>query len=161
MHRPADPGEIIKKLRGTIPVTVSARRANPLVVPLEKSSGKTFGNSDVQLTVHGVRSQADSHNTSIELSIKSTGPETSSGGDPDAYNAVLERTGHQQLQIDVLDASGRLIPWFPSVADIENSHVTLTLTSPIVSAPIKELRYYSLARTEVDIPFEFADVPMP
>ena len=52
LKRPAIPGETIKKLRGTIPVTVSARRPGPLIVPLEKSAGKTFQNSDVQLTIH-------------------------------------------------------------------------------------------------------------
>ena len=29
------------------------------------------------------------------------------------------------------------------------------------SAPPKELRYYSVARTDVEIPFEFSGIPMP
>ena len=42
LQRPADPGDTIKTLRGTIPVTVSSRRPGPLVVPLLKSAGKTL-----------------------------------------------------------------------------------------------------------------------
>ena len=54
-----------------------------------------------------------------------------------------------------------MIPWFQSLTDAENSRVTLTLTSSMQSAAPKELRYYSVARTEVDIPFEFSGIPMP
>ena len=161
LQRPGDPGETIKKLRGTVPVTVSSRRPNPLIVPLEKSAGKTFENSDIQLTVHEIRTLPDSRHTLIELSIKTTAPEASSSGDPEGYNSIFQRTHHQQLQIDVLDAHDRLVPWFPSSADVENSHVTLTLASPIQTTPPKELRYFSVAHTDVDIPFEFSDIPMP
>jgi hypothetical protein len=161
LQRPVDPGDTIKTLSGTIPVTVSARRPGPLIVPLQKSAGKTFENSDTQVIVHDVRSLPDSRQTLVELSIRVNGPDGPSAGDSDAYNLLFARTGHQQLQIDVLDANDRLIPWFQSIADAETSHVTLTLTSSLQSAPPKELRYYSVARTEVDIPFEFSGVPMP
>jgi hypothetical protein len=161
LQRPADPGETIKTLRGIIPVTVSSRRPGPLVVPLQKSTGKTFENSDTQLTVHEIRTLPDSRHTLVELSIRANGPEAPSGGDSDGYNTLFPRPGHQQLQFDVLDANDRLISWFQSLADAESSHVTLTLTSSLQSAPPKELRYYSVARTEVDIPFEFSAIPMP
>ena len=111
--------------------------------------------------MHDVRTLPDSRHTLVELSIKTNGPEAPSSGDPEGYSSIFERASHHQLQIDVFDANDRLIPWFQSIADAENSHVTLTLTSPIQTAPPKELRYYSVARTEVDIPFEFSDIPMP
>jgi hypothetical protein len=161
LQRPPDPGETIKTLRGIIPVTVSSRRPGPLVVPLQNSPGKTFENADTQLTVHEIRSLPDSRHTLLELSIRANGPEAPLAGDSDGYNALFPRPGHQQLQIDVLDANDRLIPWFQSIADAENSRVTLTLTSSLQSSPPKELRYYSVARTEVDIPFEFSGIPMP
>ncbi len=142
LQRPADPGETIKKLRGTVPVAVSSRRPNPLIVPLEKSAGKTFENAEIQLTIHDIRTLPDSRHTLIELSIKNNGPEVAPSGEPEGYNSIFQRTHHQQLQIDVVDANDRLVSWFPSSADVENSHVTLTLTSPIQTAPPKELRTF-------------------
>ena len=130
LHRPTVPGDTIKKLRGTIPITVSSRRPNPLIVPLEKSAGKTFENSDIQLTVHDVRALPDSRHTLVELSIKSNYPEPSSAGEHEAYNSIFQRANHQQLQIDVVDTHDHLMPWFQSIADAENSRVTLTLSEP-------------------------------
>jgi hypothetical protein len=161
LQRPAVPGETIKKLRGSIPITVASRRPNPLVVPLEKSVGKTFENSDVQLTVHDIRSLSDPRQTLIELSIRTDHPEASLGSDPENYHSLFQRAIHQQLQIDIVDAQDHLIPWFQPIADAESSHVTLTLNSPNSTAPPKELRYYLVTRAEVEIPFEFSDVPMP
>ena len=152
LQRPADPGGTIKTLSGTIPVTVSSRRPGPLVVPLLKSAGKTFENSDTQVTVHDVRSLPELRQTLVELSIRANGPEAASSGDSEGYSTLFPRTAHHQLQIEVIDSSDRLIPWFQSIAEAENSHVTLTLTSSLQSASPKELRYYSVARTEVDIP---------
>ena len=161
LKRPAVPGETIKKLRGTIPVTVSARRPNPLIVPLEKSAGKTFQNSDVQLTIHDVRTLPDSRHTLIELSIRTDRPDAISSRDPEAYNSIFQRAQNQQLEIDVLDTRDRLMPWFQSSADAESSHVTITLANPLQASSPKELRYYTVTRDDVDIPFEFVDVPMP
>jgi hypothetical protein len=161
LQRPADPGETIKTLRGIIPVAVSSRRPGPLVVPLENSVGKSFENSDTQLTVHGVRALPDSRQTLVELSIKANGPESLSSAESDAYRSLFPRASQEQLQIDVLDSNDRLMLWSQSVADAETSRVTLTLTSALRSAAPKELRYYSVARTDVEIPFEFSGIPMP
>ena len=93
---------------------------------------RRFENSDIQLTVHEIRITARLAPYAWS-SFRSgpIGPEASSSGDPEGYSSIFRATGHQQLQIDVLDANDRLIPWFQSIADAENSHVTLTLTSPI------------------------------
>ena len=132
-----------------------------LIVPLEKSAGKTFQNSDVQLTIHDVRTLPDSRHTLIELSFRTDRPDSISSRDPEAYNSIFQRAQNQQLEIDVLDTRDHLMPWFQSSADAESSHVTLTLTSPVQASSPKELRYYTVTRDEVDIPFEFVDVPMP
>lgn len=161
LQRPADPGETIKILRGTIPVTVSSRRPSPLIVPLQKSAGKTFENSDVQVTVHDVRSLPDQRQTLVELSIRPSGPEAASASESDVYGTFFPRAAHHHLQIDVIDANDHLMSWFQSLTDAETSHITLTLTSSMQAAPPTELRYYSVARTEVDIPFEFSGIPMP
>ena len=161
LQRPADPGDTVKILRGTIPVTVSSRRPGPLIVPLENSVGKTFANSDTELTIHSVRAIPDTRQTLVEVSIKTNGPESPSSAEAETYSSLFPRAGQEQLQIDVLDSSDRLMPWFQSIADAETSRVTLTLTSSLRSAAPKELRYYSVARSDIDIPFEFSGIPMP
>jgi hypothetical protein len=161
LKRPAIPGETIKKLRGTIPISVLARRPNPLIVSLEKSAGKTFQNSDVQLTIHDVRTLPDSRHTLIELSLRTDRPDSISSRDAEAYNSIFQRAQNQQLEIDVLDTRDHLMPWFQSSADVESSHVTITLANPVQTSAPKELRYYTVTRDEVDVPFDYADVPMP
>ena len=161
LQRPADPGETIKKLRGTIPVTVSARRPGPLIVPLEKSAGKTFENSDIQLTVHSVRTLPDSRHTLVELSIRPMARMRRRAATPRATARSSRAPATSSFKSTCSTRNDRLMPWFQSIADAESSHVTLTLTSSLQSAPPKELRYYSVARTDVDIPFEFSGMPMP
>ena len=161
LQRPTDPGDTIKTLRGTIPVSVSSRRPGPLIVPLENSVGKTFENSDTELTIHSVRALPDSRQTLVEVSIKVNGPESPSSAEAETYSSLFPRGAQEQLQIDVLDSNDHLMPWFQSIADAENSRVTLTLTSSLRSAPPKELRHYSVARTDIEIPFEFSGIPMP
>ena len=91
LKMPANPGETIKKLRGTIPVTVSSRRPDPLIVPLEKSAGKTFQNSDVQLTIHDVRTLPDSRHTLVEISVRNNRPEAASNGDLEPSSSIFQR----------------------------------------------------------------------
>ena len=162
LHRPAAAGEWIKKLRGFVTLTVSARRPHPLVIPLVNSAGKTFEDQEHRLTVHDIRPTATNHNTLVELSIKANEPAASSDhADQDVFNEGFQRADPQHLQIEVFDAGGHLVPWFQSAADAETSRFTLTLTNQAQPLNLKELRYYTLTRASVKIPFEFTDIPMP
>jgi hypothetical protein len=162
LHRPAAPGEWIKRLRGFVTLTVSARRPHPLVVPLVNSAGKSFEDQEHRLTVHDIRPTLTNHNTLVELSIKANESGASSDhADQDVLNDGFQRADPQHLQIEVFDDGGHLIPWFQSAADAETSRFTLTLTNQAQQLNVKELRYYTLTRASVKIPFEFSDVPMP
>ena len=162
LHRPATAGESIKKLRGFVTLTVCARRPHPLVIPLVNAAGKTFEDQEHRLTVHDIRPTVTNHNTLLELSIKANESTTSSDHtDQDVFNDGFQRADPQHLQIEVFDAGGHLIPWFQSAADAETSRFTLTVTSQGQPLILKELRYYTLTRASVKIPFEFSDVPMP
>jgi hypothetical protein len=162
LRRPDSAGERIKKLRGVVPSTVSSRRPNPLVVPLKNAVGKTFENQEHRLTVHDFRPSPNNHNMVLELSIRANGSDPSADrAEADVFNNGLHRADPQHLQIEVIDIRGQLIPYFQSPAEAESSRFTLTLTNlPQTSQP-KELRYYTLTRATVKIPFEFADIPMP
>ena len=98
----------------------------------------------------------------VELSIKAVDPDQSSDhGEVDAFSDSLQRADPQHLQIEVIDAHGQLITWFQSGADVETGRFTLTLTNLPQSSEPKELRYYTLTRAAVTVPFEFTDIPMP
>jgi hypothetical protein len=162
LHRPAASGETIKRMRGMIPLVVSSRKPDPLVVPLASAVGKTFENPDVQLTLHDIRAMPNTQNTVLELTVKANERAgTSSRGEAPGYNNWLERIDPRHLHIDVLDSRGQLIPWFQSVVDADSARTTLTLTHLPQTTEPKELRYYALTHGEVSVPFEFSDIPMP
>ena len=163
LRRPESAGDRIKKLRGFVSLSVSARRPHPLVVPLDNSTGKTFENQDHRLTVHDIRPTPTTHNVLIELSIRANDAvESSDHLQDDVFSdSFVQRTDPQHLQIEVIDASGRMVPWFQSGVDVGTSRVTLTVTNQAQPLHLKELRYYALSRAAVKIPFEFADIPMP
>ena len=73
----------------------------------------------------------------------------------------LPRHDLHQQQIEVLDAKGQIIPWYPTSFDAEGARVTLTIAPPDGVAVPAELRYYSLARAATEVQFEFADVILP
>jgi hypothetical protein len=158
LQRPAGAGETIKKLRGNIPLVVSSRRPDPLVIPLASAAGKTFENPEVQLIVHEIRAVPNSTNSQIELTVWPSDREASSSqGDAEGSRFMMPRPYRPQLQIEVTDVRGQLIPWFQSGADVDNSRFTITVTN---SQP-SELRYYALTQSAANVPFEFTDIPMP
>jgi hypothetical protein len=162
LRKPDPAGRRIKRLVGLISLTVSSRRPDPLVIPLNNSVGKTFDNRECRLTVHDIRATPTNHNLALELSIRPNDPDDSADhATSEMIDDGFQRADPQHLQIEVTDAGGRLIPWFQSGADAESSRFTLTLTNQSQPSHLKELRYYGLTRAAVQIPFEFADIPMP
>ena len=162
LHRPGSAGESIKKLRGVIPVTISSRKPDPLVVSLINGVGKAVENGEVQLTIHDIRTLPNSHNSLVELSVRANEQEVpGTRSDVDGFSKVLQRTDPQHLQIEVVDTRGRLIPWFSSDADHDTGRVTLTLAKLPETTQPKELRYYTLTRATLSLPFEFKDLVMP
>jgi hypothetical protein len=163
LHRPEGAGTRITKLRGVIPVAVSSRQPDPLVIPLQNATGKTFGGDELQITVHSVRVLPSNRQSTIELSII-TAEDHASGPDnanPNGFNPIAPRLNVQQLPIEIIDNHGQAIPWFQSNYDAENARVVLTLPGPVQAAPLKELRYFTVNRANASIPFEFADILMP
>jgi hypothetical protein len=161
LHRPAAPGQTIKKLRGTVPLSISSRRPDPLVVPLNQAVGKRFANPDVELTVHNLRPMPNGPQMLLELTVKGNDRAgAQENADADAFGDVYRVETHR-LQLEIIDSRGLLVPWFPSGLDSDTSRLTLTLTNLPAGGSIKELRYYTLTRASVNLPFEFSDIPMP
>ena len=162
LHRPATPGQTIKKLRGVIPLSISSRGPDPVVVPLDQGSvGKRFANADVEISLHAIRTMPPATQTQVELSVKVIDrPGSVDDGDSDMFGDVYRPDMHRQ-QMEILDSRGRLVTWFPSGIDSETSRLTLTLPASPGAGSLKELRYYDLTRTTINLPFEFTDIPMP
>jgi hypothetical protein len=161
LQRPEAPGQTIKKLKGVIPMSISSRGPHPLIVPLDQGVGKRFANEDLEVTLHSIRKASNGAQTLLELSVKANDrPGPADNGDNDAFGDVYRADTHRQ-QLEILDSRGRMITWFPSGVDSETSRITLTLMNLPANGSLKELRYYTLTRAVVELPFEFTDVPMP
>ncbi len=160
LNRPEHPGRTIKILRGSVPLRITARQPDPLVVPLATAAGKAFDSGDLHVLIHEVRLDPNTHQRQIELTLR----EARSGGlpsaDAESVVDVFSRFDPHQQNIEIIDTQGNVVPWFQTLTDMESARVTLTLAPPALSEP-KELRYYRLSETAVNVPFSFSDVPMP
>jgi hypothetical protein len=161
LSRPDNPGQSIKILRGVVPLRVTARRPDPLVVPLAGATGKAFDQGDLHLTIHEVRSDPNSRQQQIELSVRAGRSDGSPPTDETPVQDLNVRSDPHQQNIEIVDARDHVRSWFQTSLDIESSRITLTLAASPAAAELKELRYYRLTETVVDVPFSFADVPMP
>jgi hypothetical protein len=160
LNRPEDPGRTIKILRGVIPLRITSRQADPLVVPLAEAAGKTFDKGDIHLSVHDIRSDPRNRQRQIELTVREHRTLGLSGGDDPLAHELGARFDPRQQNIEVIDERGQVLPWFQTGLDMEASRLTLTLAGPVGAEP-KELRYYRLVETTLNLPFTFTDVPMP
>ena len=69
LRRPQTPGKLIKTLRGTVEVSVSALRPNPIVIPLEGAAGKTFQNDDRRVVVKSIDTEPTKNQVVIEPTV--------------------------------------------------------------------------------------------
>lgn len=162
LSHPARPAKVIKRLRGSISISVSTRKPDPLVVPLSNTSGKPFQNDDVALSVQHIRVNPNTRQLSIGLSVRSHDSSAGALAIPGAKSeSIYQRSDILQQQIEIVDAQGRALPWYNTSYDGEGTRLTLTLVPQQDQATPTEIRYYGLARTTTDVNFTFEDVPMP
>jgi hypothetical protein len=152
----------IRRIKGTIPVIVATRKPEPLDLSLAGPPGKPYRNEEVGLTIRDFQPARTGKPATIELSVTPLGrpipPIQLGEGEPLAY-----RPDSPQQQIEILDAEGRTLPWFPSATfyNGEETRLTLTMVSRGTPAIPATLRYHGIIRSATDIAFEFRDVPMP
>lgn len=152
----------IKVIKGSIPVMVTARKSEPLVIPLDDSKGKLFRNDEAALVLIDHRPPSSGQPATIKLAVRPLGdsaePIELGVGEPLAY-----RPDSLQQQLEVLDAEGEPLPWFPSNSfyDGEETRLTITIRARGKTAAPTTLRYHSIHKTSADVTFEFRDIPMP
>lgn len=160
LSRPAAPGASIQVLRGLIPLRVVSRQPDPLVVQLASAVGKSFEKGDVHLTVHEVRNDPNRRQRQIEISIRENRPGAIRGSEEAVFSSIPQRFDDHQRNIEIIDARGQPLPWFQSVHDPRLPRLTLTIAGTAGAEP-KELRYYRLTETGMELPFAFSDILMP
>jgi hypothetical protein len=162
LQYPTIPGKQIRLIRGTIPVIVTTRRPDPIVVPIAESVGKSFHNDEADVTLLDYRPAQKNMPAALQLSLKHLNqaiPPVDAGiGEPLGY-----RVDPAQQQIEILDSQGRPLSWFPSSTfyNGDESRLTLTLGARGSAGAPSTLRYHSTIRVSSEIAFEFRDIPIP
>ena len=171
LHRPETSGKLIKILRGTALVSVSAPRPDPLVIPLDGAAGKTFQNDDRRVVVNSIDTNLATRQTVIELTIDNLDDlspvDPVNGPRPGAPVSKLARgfgsrpgvaTSHSPIQVRT---SGGQNAFSNTSVDWESGRVTLRLMPTPQWGEAKEIRISGSIRATAKIPFEFHDLPMP
>jgi hypothetical protein len=167
LQLPERMGRSIKRLRGTLPVRVAARKDEPVIIALDQAKGKPIPAGDLQSTSHEVRPAPDGDgSTQIELSARPS-PNAAPASDPNSLNmtGMMFRSPQMaQNQVEILDARDRPYPqWLTTSMQVNNdeARMTLRLMANEQLGPPVRLRIYDLARANTDVSFSFEDIPMP
>ena len=161
LSRPEEPGRRIARIRGSVPVMVSARMPEPLVVPLAEPLGRVHRNADATLVVRAIRAARGDQPAAVELTLR--GDPGQEPPDDERADHAFAKTDVPRQQLEVLDARGNPLAWFPSATQYSSDETRLTLTVPAQGAPglPATIRYHGIVRIPTEVAFEFRDVPMP
>jgi hypothetical protein len=151
----------LRLIRGVVPVRVETRKPNPLVIPLSSRPGQVFRRGEAELTLIETLPASPTQPTTIRVAIRQVG----ALAEP-VDSAVLRPPGPRGdsilHRVEVLDAKGAVLPWFPSVtrqAEAE-TQVTMTVGRTASGSEPAALRFYETIQTKTEVGFEFRDVPI-
>ena len=146
-------------LRGTIPVEVAVVKTEPaLVIPLKETlAGKTFRGGGATFVV---KEDAVGPDGSVKLDLAGR-----FDGDIDPNIRRASEIRLMASQYRVVDAGNHDVRFQSSGAAGGAGEVLLKFTylpgMELGTGPPAEFRYYDLRRTNLDVPFEFHDIPLP
>jgi hypothetical protein len=169
LRRPQNPGKFIKKLRGTLDVSIAARWPQPAVLPLKNAAGKLLESDEMRVVVKSIETDPAGKPRAIELTIEELdlgAPEERSNDSMpgDRHWRLIHGaigTDHPLSRIQVVDSRGRVT--FTQSRGLQHGSgpVTLWLTPSPQSAESKELRLWTIVHARAKIPFVFEHLPMP
>jgi hypothetical protein len=186
LKHPAHAGNMIKRLRLTIPVEVVSRKPDPLVIPLARVQGKTFRHGHTSVQIVAINTDSSGH-PSIELQLAMDDEFASRVThalplEPPLVWPQFVRPEVSANVIQFFDSQGRQFPWSgtgdyqaggpwvkakltlwpeggPPVGELTAQGIVNSKQS---ERPIPtELHYYELAQAVVRANVEFADIPLP
>ncbi len=179
LKRVDQPGKVIRKLRGIAPVSVAARRARSLDIPLADSVGRSFPSDEAILTIRGVREIVPNFKVTIGPDDQVQERERPEPRATEIELTLMPIDGRgitkdlSEDQFEILDADGRVwkpSPWWlsgtkPQTRDGE-THIRLIPVDNNLSPwrgdfAEAKLRYYETIVLNVDVPFEFSNLFLP
>ena len=166
----------LSSVRGAIPVEISARRIDPVLIPLANSSQsdrKPIACGGYTMFLHGVVPQTRQIGlfggaVALDMTIR---PDTWVGnpnrmGRMRAWESMGSDAEQFARSFEVVDADGRPfrvepIPT-PGMPGADGIRMIMNLTPrPGTSSTPAELRFYGQIKTTVEIPFDFKDLRLP
>lgn len=158
---PVLPARSPLRLRGVLPVVISSRRPDPLIISLVDTAGKAFRKGQSVVRIEKVATDGE-QTTTVNLLIGeeriptdrtqvAAGPQTDFIGD------------YLRNRVEFLDAKGHALSWL-----LLGNRPTPTTSGEfqvkaLVSGvePPDRLHVYQLHRLATEVPFEFSGVPSP
>ncbi len=163
LSRPDRPGRTVERLRGVIPLSLSARKPEPVTIPLTNAVGRSFLGEDVALVIHALKHEPNGSESSLDLTVRpltavEAGPNPIAG-EPEVSHGL----DFIEQRIEILDSRGKPFILFPLDVTQKGHEIRLSLMlapSDGASTPA-QLRFYGLTRATTEVPFEFRDIPLP
>jgi hypothetical protein len=163
------PGGRLAELKGVIAVAVMGRLADPIVVPLADVRDRTIENDGVRLTIHEAVVKPRYFDGELELSLETEKPAETlriqgPGIGPLEINRPLDLI---EREIEILDDHDRPIGWsfLRPPAQGLRGRMRLYVRSPNQGERLEfsklRLRVSTMVGAAMEVPFSFADVPMP
>ena len=162
LRYPERPGKTIRILKGSIPLAVATRKDDPVVINFAGAAGKSFRTEDTTLIYHDTKPDPNGQGPMVEITLRSHGGGYFGNVRNDFAN--FQVANNPQNQLELLDAQGRLLPFYNrgSVGQPGDSRLTLgVFNNGVEVGPPAQIRYYDLTRAAAEATFEFHDVPMP
>lgn len=161
----------LKRLRGTIPVAVEARRLEPILIPIPDQAHPeqrpvSFGGATVQ--VHGLttRAFAPKGAYTLDLTVRRDGWSFVAGGGRGRMGQFVGQAVVADAiwdNLEIVDAAGkpfRVGPPRTLAAESDGVHVQLEITPRTEAGVPTDVRFFGSVRTTVEIPFDFSDIKL-
>jgi hypothetical protein len=144
---PDPPAMKLRRLRGTLPVIVSATRPDPLIISLDDAPGRSYRHAETTIRFRIIQDSEKQMEIEVILT-RDPGPATSR--DDRARDALQHRFAFE-------DRDGRPLSWlqlFENVLQGNETHIQMMISE---GRPAR-LRFHGVVWSSTEIPFEFADV---
>jgi hypothetical protein len=148
---PAEDASSLRSLSGTLPIMISSRRPDPLLIRLDEAPGQPHRFEDMTLKFQDIQNTQGQFQ--MELVIK---PDQARGPARSGRNSDALR---QQLVFE--DREDHPLTWLmlnEIIGPGGEKKVRVMLSGP---QPPVRLRYFGLVRIPVEIPFEFTNILLP
>jgi hypothetical protein len=156
-------------LKGQVAASVIAQQDDPLVLPLADAGGKSVESRGARLTIHGAEVKPRQWNGEIDLTYDNPQPgEKLRVRGPGVPPVDINRpTDFLQCQIEILDDKDRAYQWSFLQAPSGRTKGKMRLVVYSRNQPERleleklRIRVSMMVGAAIEVPFSFADVPLP